>query len=348
VTLDSVFDGWDGEQVVVAPPDGDDTWIFVGMHSTRRGPAAGGTRIKTYATREDALGDALALATAMTAKMAVHDVPLGGGKAVLAVPEVPVGDARLRLLRRLADVIESLGGRFATGPDMNTSAADMDALGEWTEHVFCRSADHGGSGDPSPSTAHGVYHGIRASVAHALGSDDLRGRTIAVQGVGNVGATLAELLSADGATVLLADVDAGRAAAVAGRAGAQVVSPEEVLALECDVVAPCAAGGVIDDALVEQRLRCRVVAGAANNPLTSDAVADALREAGILYAPDFVINGGGALHGAGLELLGWDRETLDRRLAGIGETLTELYRRADAERTTTLAAARALAAANAG
>ena len=304
--------GWDGEQVAVRYDAEFDTWMFIAVHSTRLGPGTGGTRMRVYERPEDALADALKLSGAMTRKMAVCDVPRGGGKAVLAVPRLFEGDERVELLHRYGDFISSLGGLYATAPDMNTSERDMDVIAERCEYVFCRSESNGGSGSTAPATARGVFYGIRASVG-----GDLRGVRVLVQGIGAVGAVLARELDAAGADVLVSDVDPSR---VFG----QAVDPADVIGTECDVYAPCAAGGVIDFDTVE-RLRCRVIAGAANNQLADPALADRLHERGILYAPDFVINSGGVLHGAGKELLDWDDATLEARLRGLGDLLVELY-----------------------
>jgi leucine dehydrogenase len=300
----------------------------------------GGTRLKTYAQPDDALSDALRLAAGMTRKLAVLGLPCGGGKAVLAVPEVPTGDERRRLLERYAELVDSLGGSFVTGPDVNTGVADMDVVGALTRHVFCRSLGNGGSGDPSIHTALGVFHGLRASVAHALGSDDLTGRRVLVQGAGSVGAKLAGLLAEAGASVLVTDVDEERARAT----GHETVPPEGAAEAECDVYAPCALGATLNADSIP-RLRCRVVAGAANNQLAEAADGERLRKRGILYAPDFVINGGGALHGIGLEHLGWDDERLEQEVRAIGDTLLGIYAEADAEGVTTAEAAERLAAA---
>ncbi len=329
---------WDGEHVVVRHDLPSDAWMFVGVHSTRLGPAMGGTRMKTYASPAEALEDALRLAAGMTRKLAVVGLPCGGGKAVLAVPELPVGDDRRRLLERYADLVDSLGGTFVTGPDVNTGEADMDVIGDRTQHVFCRSIANGGSGDPSVHTALGTFHGIRASLGHALGSDELAGRTVLVQGAGSVGAKLAALLAEAGATVLVSDVDEERARAT----GAAVLPANAALETECDVYAPCALGATLSAASIP-RLRCRVVAGAANNQLATAEDGERLRAAGILYAPDYVINSGGALHGIGLELLGWDADRLEHEVAGIGTTLTSIFAAADAERISTDAAAERLA-----
>jgi len=253
----------------------------------------------------------------MTRKMAVCDVAMGGGKAVLAVPQLPTGAARTELLHRYGDFITSLGGLYATAPDMNTSERDMDTIAEHCEHVFCRSVEKGGSGSTAPATAVGVFHGVRASVEYKL-ERDLDGVRVLVQGLGAVGARLAQQLQAAGAEVLVSDVDAARTE------GFTAVAPDAVIGTECDVYAPCAIGGTITAETVEQ-LRCSIVAGAANNQLAAPELADRLHERGILYAPDYVINSGGVLHGTGLELLGWDQAQLDEALRGLGDTLVELY-----------------------
>jgi leucine dehydrogenase len=310
--------GWDGEQVAVRYDGELSTWMFIAVHSTRRGTAGGGTRMRVYSRPEDALADALKLSAAMTRKFAVCDLPRGGGKGVLAVPALPEGDARAELLHRYGEFISSLGGLYSTGPDMNTSERDMDLIAERCPYVFCRTVANGGSGSTSPATARGVFYGIEASVRHAFGRD-LRGVQVLVQGLGSVGSLLASYLEAAGAELLVSDVDPAR---VDGRG--RVVDPADVVRTECDVYAPCAVGGVVDAATVDE-LRCRVIAGAANNVLAAPELADRLHERGILYAPDYVINSGGVLHGAGLESLGWDEATVEERLRGIGDVLLSLY-----------------------
>jgi leucine dehydrogenase len=223
---------------------------------------------------------------------------------------------------------------------MNTGEADMDVIGGRTPHVFCRSIGNGGSGDPSVHTALGVFHGIRATLAHAFGSHDPAGRTVLVQGAGSVGGKLAGLLAEAGARVLVSDVDEERVRAT----GAVSVPPEVALETECHVYAPCALGATLNADSIP-KLRCRVVAGGANNQLATADDGERLRARGILYAPDYVINGGGALHGIGLEHLGWDGERLEREVAAIGETLGRIYAEADAEGISTNEAAERLATA---
>jgi leucine dehydrogenase len=327
----SILEGWDGEQVAVRYDRPSGAWMMICIHSRRLGPAGGGTRMKVYETPADALRDGTRLAAGMTAKFAVAGLPFGGGKAVLAVPKLPTGEERRELLHRYGELICSLGGNYLTGCDMNTTPADLDVIAEVCPHVFGNSA---GSGEPGPFTARGVFHGIRASVARADGAPSLEGKTVVVQGVGSVGARLAALLAGDGAEVILTDVDAGRAAAVAGDVGGRTVDAATALATECDVYAPCATGGTLSAESIPT-LRCRIVAGAANNQLGAPEDAERLRGRGILYAPDFVINAGGIFHNVGRESLGWGDDEVEAALRGIGDTLTEIYERSDADGVST-------------
>jgi leucine dehydrogenase len=301
-------------------------FVFVAVHSTARGPSLGGCRMWAYDDSRLAMRDAMRLSRAMTFKNAVADLPLGGGKGVIMLPaERDTSPARRRdALRDFGDAVDTLGGRYVTAEDVGTSARDMTLITEQTPHVAGLSRRRGGSGDPSSWTAMGVHIAIEVSCATALGSDSLRDRRIAVIGLGNVGGRLAIRLAKAGARLLVADVDA-RKKALADELGADWTTPEKALTADVDVVAPCALGGMLDDETVPA-LRCAVVAGAANNQLADDALADRLHERGILYAPDYVINSGGVLHGTGLELLGWDQARLDTALRGLGDTLTTLYK----------------------
>ena len=341
-TFEVLLERWDGEQAVIRRDAESGAWIFICMHSTRLGPAAGGTRLKVYDTPAHGLRDAMRLSAGMTAKLAVADLGLGGGKGVLAMPEIPQGEDRRRLLHRYGDMVASLGGSFITSSDVNTGVDDMDVIAERTEHVFGRSEAAGGAGDPGPFTARGVFHGIKATLAHAFGSDELVGRTVLVQGAGSVGGSLAQLLGEGGATVIVADVDADRAQAVAAAAGGATVEPEAALELECDVYAPCALGATLSAATVP-RLRCRIVAGSANNQLAQPEAAKLLHDAGIVYAPDFVINAGGAIGINYLEVNDRSHADVEEALVRIGDTLKEIYDRADREGLTTAAAADAVA-----
>ncbi|HEX2032111.1 MAG TPA: Glu/Leu/Phe/Val dehydrogenase dimerization domain-containing protein [Actinomycetota bacterium] len=338
----AVQTGWDGERIATATHPGTGARLFVFIHSTRLGPACGGTRMRVYPSIADAMADGMRLAAGMTRKNAVAGLPLGGGKAVIAVPELPTGAARRDLFHRYGDLVNSLGGEFLTGVDMNTTPEDFDVMGDVSPYAFTRTAERGGSGDASPYTALGVLHGIRASVERVFGSPDVGGRSVLVQGVGAVGSSLARLLTADGARVGVSDLDGDRARAVAAEIGAAVVPAGSVLRIEADVLAPCAAGGLLNERSIST-LGARVVAGSANNQLGTPEDADRLHRAGILYAPDYVISAGGVLQAVGLDLLGWSADHVRRRVAGIGDTLREVYEMAREHGTSTEAAAAALA-----
>jgi len=342
VSVEDLLRAWGGEELVVRSDDGSGAWMLVGVHSTTLGPAMGGTRMKPYGSLEDATRDVLRLSRAMTLKNALAGLPFGGGKAVLAVPEVPTGEARYALMTRYSDLVRALGGTYVTACDMNTTEADMDVVARRTPHVLGRSAAAGGSGGSGPDTAVGVFHGIRAVCRHVFGSDELTGRSIAIQGVGAVGAHLAELLAGAGATLVVADVDPARAREVAERTGATTVGADEILTSPCDVLAPCATGAVITDETIPT-LGCRAIAGAANNQLGADVDARRLQERGIVYAPDYAVNAGGVIHLAGHETLGWDDAQVAARLAGIDTTVTEVLETAERQGITTAEAAAGLA-----
>ncbi len=346
--MEDLLSSWDGEAIAVHRDRATGTLMFICVHSTRLGPAAGGTRMKHYATPADALRDGMRLAEAMSLKFASVQFPHGGGKAVIALPapEIPHGDARRRLLREYGAFVQSLGGLYSAAPDMNTSAADMDVIAETTRYVFCKTERAGGAGDTAPDTAVGVLHGIRAVCRYVFGSDDLSLRTVLVQGAGGVGGHLIELLMDADATVIGADVDPKRLESLR-ELGVRTVAADDALATECDVLSPCAVGGVLNANTIPA-LRCRAIAGAANNQLDTPADADRLRSRGIAYAPDFVINAGGIMHGGGLEELHWTREELDVHLAGIGEAVYSILERAEREGISTDAAARGIALARLG
>ncbi len=341
-SFEDLFELWDGESVVIRRDREVDAWIFVCIHSTRRGPAGGGTRMKIYGSAAEGLEDAMRLSAAMSRKLAVARLPFGGGKAVIAVPEIPSGSRRRALFLRYGELVASLGGTYRTSSDMNTDESDMDVIWERTEYVFGRSVAAGGAGNPARPTARGVWHGIRASLAHTFGSEELEGRSILIQGAGGVGSQLADYLAEAGAHVLLADVDPGRAQTVAARTGGALVDPDRIFETHADVYAPCAVGSVlnIDTAA---RLSCAVVAGSANNQLAAPEAADVLHARGVLYAPDYVINAGGAIGVAGVEQLGWNETEVERALAQIGETLGDVYTRSEAQGISTAAAAEAIA-----
>jgi leucine dehydrogenase len=341
--FESLLRDWDGEEAVVRFDEPSGSWMFVGVHSTILGPGMGGTRMKTYARPADGLRDVLRLSSAMTSKMAMASVPLGGGKAVLAVPSIPQGGDRRELLLRYGDLVESLHGTYVTACDMNTRPPDMDVIAERCSSVLGRTEANGGSGTSAPNTAVGLFYGIRAAVGHGFGSDDLDGRTVAVQGVGAVGGPLSRMLAEAGAQLTLADVDDVRAKELGEELEAEVVPADAIVHVPCDVFAPCATGGILNAETIPN-LRCRVIAGAANNQLGEPADAERLAERGILYAPDYVVNAGGVIHLVSYEMLGEGDTEVAERLRGIGGTLGEVFERAEADGISTGAAGDAIVA----
>jgi leucine dehydrogenase len=318
------------------------TFVFAAVHSTARGPALGGCRLWSYDDSRAALRDVLRLSRTMTYKAAAADLPLGGGKGVIMVgPRDRLTPSRRRqALLDFGDAVAMLGGRYITAEDVGTSSRDMRLIARETAFVAGLPRSRGGSGDPSPFTALGVDHAIRASCAHAFGSDSLRGRTICVVGLGHVGSRVARRLARAGANLLVSDIDRSKRQ-LAERLGARWIAPGRWVEAEADVLAPCALGGIFDQESV-RRLRCRVIAGAANNQLAGPAVAGLLAEAGILWAPDFVAGAGGLINIAE-EWGGYDPAQARRRVAQIADTLRGVFAEADAAGVTPLSAAMALA-----
>ena len=310
---------WDGEAVVARFDRETGSWIFIALHSTALGRPVGGTRMTVYGTPAEGLRDAQRLGEAMTAKWAALDLPIGGGKAVIAVPRPLAGAEREGLLERYGSLIESLRGAFGTGEDLGTTPADMAVIARRTRFVHGVEGE-GRVADPGPFTARGVLRGIEAGARVGLGRDGVRGLSVLVQGAGDVGFPLARELREAGAEVLVADVDEDRVARAVGELGAAAVPPERAWDTPCDVFAPCAMGGVLDAARIPT-LACRMVAGSANAQLATPEDADRLHARGIVYVPDFVVNAGGALafalHGEGER----DPATLLARMDRIGETV---------------------------
>jgi len=335
--FEDLLRSWDGEEAVIRFDEESGAWMFVCVHSTALGPAGGGTRLRVYPAPGEGLADAMRLSGAMTRKFAAADIPRGGGKAVLAVPDLPAGDARRRLLLRYGELVDSLGGTYRTAGDMNISPADLDVVAERCRWVY---GTTGRGGNSARGTAIGTLHAIRATVENVFGSPDVGGLRVLVQGAGSVGADLARRLAEEGAQVTVSDVDASRAALT----GLTVIAPGAVIGTECDVYAPCAVGGTLNAESIP-RLRCRAVAGCANNQLAEPEDGDRLHDAGILYAPDYVANAGGVIQLVGLEDLGWAEDDLQRALAKIGDTLRELFRTAAAEGITSVDAAEKIVAA---
>ena len=331
---------WDGVGVVVRRDRPTGTWIFVVLDDDTLGPCTGGCRMKVYDHPADGLRDGMRLARGMTYKWAAMDFPFGGGKSVLAVPRPLAGEERRGLLLRFGALLESLGGRYGTGADLGTTTEDMRTIAGVSSYVIGVHGRTEGPMDPSPFTALGVFAGIGAALRRVHGSDDLSGRSVLVQGVGSVGEPLARRLAGAGADVLVSDVDEGRALDVARAIGARVVPAAEVMEASCDVYAPCAVGATLHSESIP-RLRCRIVAGAANNQLATPEDAERLHQRNILYAPDFVINGGGAMAFT-LIFQGEGRlEELERRVRSIGSRLDGIFAEAEEEGIDPSTAARA-------
>ena len=313
---------------------------IIAVHSTALGPAIGGCRIRTYDSEGDALRDVLRLSRGMSYKAAVAGVPFGGGKMVVIAD--PERDKTPDRLRAIGVAIEWLGGRYVTGEDVGTTADDMVHIRATTNHVMGLPSSHGGSGDPSARTALGCLMGIAASVRHRLGRADLHCIRVAVQGLGNVGWNLCHLLTGAGASLIVSDIRSNLVEQARQTFGAACVPPEHICSVEADVFAPCALGAVINDTSVSL-LQVSVVAGGANNQLANEERhADALMARGILYAPDYVINAGGMIQLA-VERTGLDWAVVERRVRQIGDTLSEIFLRAQAEKLPTAIVAAALA-----
>jgi glutamate dehydrogenase/leucine dehydrogenase len=316
--------------------------MFVALHSSRLGPSTGGTRMMVYRDLESARRDAMRLSEGMTYKWAAAGFPRGGGKAVIAAPPGLGSGARGELLRRYGAFVRELGGRFWTGADAGTSAEDMDVIAETgAPYVFSRTPSRGGAGGSGPWTALGLYASMAEVCRRLFGEPSLEGRSVFVQGAGSVGRRLIERLSAAKARVAFTDVDA-ETRRLPETSGAEFVPPEEMFASPCDLFAPCALGAVLNEETIP-RLRCRAVVGAANNQLASPQDAERLGSAGVLYAPDFVVNAGGAIAITGIEALGWSPERAEREVRGIARTLQRVLDLSRAEGISTDAAARRFA-----
>ncbi|GGO82339.1 leucine dehydrogenase [Marinobacterium nitratireducens] len=296
---------------------------IVAIHSTKRGPAIGGCRFIEYASDDEAITDAIRLARGMSYKAALADLPHGGGKAVVLKPAGNFD--RSALMQSFGRFVDSLGGRYITAMDSGTQVTDMDAIATQTRWVSCTSQ----AGDPSPYTAQGVFEGICAAVHHRLERDRLTGVRIALQGLGHVGLALARQLHAAGAQLLVSDLDRTRVGQAVQAFGARALAPEEIYAAPADVFCPCGLGAIINDDSIAQ-LNCAIVAGSANNQLAEARHGELLRQRGILYAPDYLINAGGlifvALHHAGAPA-----SAIAAKVQGIGNQLTALFEQADRE-----------------
>ena len=332
------------EQVVYGHDQASGLKAIIAIHDTTLGPALGGCRMWSYSNDAEALRDVLRLSRGMSYKSALARLPLGGGKAVI------IGDPHSgkseALFQAMGDFVDSLGGRYITAADSGTGVAEMQIMAERTRHVAGagqREAFDGGSrnGDPSPSTAYGVFVGLQAAVKHRLGRDHLKGLRVAIQGVGQVGFGLARLLKEAGAELWVTDIFDANVRRAVEQLGAIAVGQNDIYGLEVDVFAPCALGAIINPQTLEA-LRAPVIAGAANNQLADACLAEDLRRRGCLYAPDYAINAGGIIDVC-YERTGGSTAQLKAHIEGIGPTLMEIFQRAEREGATTTAIADRLA-----
>lgn len=292
-TFEIISKHGDHEQVVFCHDKSVGLKAIIAIHNTALGPALGGTRMWNYKSEDDALVDVLRLSRGMTYKAAAAGLNLGGGKAVI------IGDPKTQksegLFRAFGQFVNSLNGRYITAEDVGTCVQDMEYIFMETPWVTGIPKDFGGSGDPSPYTAHGVLMGLKAGAKFKLGTDDLRGVRVAVQGLGNVGTHLVKYLVQEGAKVVVSDIDPEKVKFHVDQYKVTAVSPEQIALTECDIFAPCALGAVVNDQTIGN-LKCKVIAGGANNVLAEQRHGDHLRELGILYVPDYVINAGGLMN----------------------------------------------------
>jgi leucine dehydrogenase len=306
------------EQVIFCYDSTSGLKAIIGIHDTTLGPALGGTRIWDYDTEEEALIDVLRLSRGMTYKNAVAGLNLGGGKTVImGNPEKIKSE---ELFRAFGRYIEGLGGRYITGEDMNATTKDMGLINQETDHVV---GLEGKSGNPSPVTAFGVFKGIQAAAEEAFGTTDLTGKTVAVQGVGAVGYHVCKHLHEAGAKLIVTDIKKANIDRAVQDFGAVGVAPEEIYGVECDIFSPCAMGAVINDFTIKQ-LKCKVIAGSANNQLAEDKHGDMLEEKGIVYAPDFVINGAGVMN-VYEEMKGYNVERAMSRAATVYDNVRKVF-----------------------
>lgn len=329
------------EQVVFCNDEATGLKAIIGIHNTVLGPALGGTRMWNYNNEQEALVDVLRLSRGMTYKAAISGLNLGGGKAVL------IGDAATMkteaYLRRFGKFVESLNGKYVTAEDVNMKTRDMEYISMETSHVTGLSEARGGGGDPSPVTAYGTYLGMKAAAKKAYGTDSLAKKTIAIQGVGQVGMYLTDHLKKEGAKIFITDISEEKLKEVSKRSGAIVVGMDEIYDVESDIFAPCALGATVNSETIS-RLKCRIIAGAANNQLKDeDLHGKELQDRDIMYAPDFLINAGGLINVYEEYLGNYNRERAYGMAEKIYDTLLDILQVADLQGITSHEAARQLA-----
>ncbi|MBG6061282.1 leucine dehydrogenase [Flavobacterium sp. CG_9.1] len=312
----------DHEQIVFCNDKDTGLKAIIGIHNSVMGPALGGTRMYNYANEWEALNDVLRLSRGMTFKAAITGLNIGGGKAVI------IGDAKTQktpeLMRKFGEFVHSLSGRYITAEDVGMETADMDIVRDVTPYVTGISESRGGSGNPSPITAYGVYLGMKAAAKQQFGSDVLSGKKVLVQGIGHVGETLVDYLTKEGAIVTIADINEEKLNEVGTKYNAEIFRGEDLYSADVDIYAPCAMGATLNDATV-YKIKAKVIAGAANNQLADENVHGAiLQERGILYAPDFLINAGGIIN-VYAELAHYDKAEIMRKTENIYNTTLEIF-----------------------
>jgi leucine dehydrogenase len=330
----------DHEQIVFCNDKDTGLKAIIGIHNSVMGPALGGTRMFNYANEWEALNDVLRLSRGMTYKAAITGLNIGGGKAVI------IGDAKTQktpeLMRKFGEFVHSLSGRYITAEDVGMETSDMDLVRDVTPYVTGISEERGGSGNPSPVTAFGVYMGMKAAAKQQFGSEKLEGKKILVQGIGHVGETLVEYLTKEGAQVFIADINEEKLYQVASKYNAQVFTGDDLYSADVDIYAPCAMGATINDATVN-KIKAKVIAGAANNQLANENTHGLiLQERGILYAPDFLINAGGIIN-VYAELEHYDKAEIMRKTENIYNTTLEIFEYAITNGITTHQAALTIA-----
>ena len=342
--MEALLKKWDGEETIIRYDQTADAWILIAIHSTRLGPAAGGTRMKPYPGLKEALTDVHRLSKGMTYKFAAAGIDNGGGKAVIAVPPELTPEARTDLLRRYGALIHQLGGLFSTGADLGTTAEDMDIIRETSKsHIFGCTIEAGGCGDPATFTALGVFTAMQATAERLFGTESLEEKRVVLQGVGSVGGELVTLLLKSGAMIQFSDVNEATIRHFRDQLGLQFVDPDNIYDIPCDIFAPCAMGAVLNEETIP-RLQCPAVVGAANNQLAVPEDADRLKKRNILYAPDYVSNSGGAIGLIGMETKGWSRDkAVDQVINTIKANMARIFELAEKEGITTDVAAQKLA-----
>ena len=328
------------EQIVFCHDKDTGLKAIIGIHNTVLGPALGGTRMWNYASEWEALNDVLRLSRGMTYKSAITGLNLGGGKAVI------MGDSKIdktpEMITKFGEYVNSLSGRYITAEDVGTTTADMDRIREVTKHVTGISVEKGGSGNPSPVTAYGVFMGLKAAAKYQFGTDNLQGKKVLVQGIGHVGETLVEHLTKEGAIVTITDINEARLQEVGAKYGAKIYTGNDLYSADVDIYSPCALGATINDETIN-KLKAKVIAGAANNQLANEQVhGKMLMDKGILYAPDFLINAGGIIN-VYAEIVGYDQAEALRRTENIYNTTLEIFDFAKTNNLTTYQAALNLA-----